>query len=166
MVAGATAAGKRLAHHGRAAATGRLVGVQARPYLPPHRTAPGGAVMNQSVDRAEANRLYWDTEESVADIARRLDMSRRALYDAIEPLPSGAACEACGAPLSFENRSARVAGEATCPVCTAHAGATDADLPPQAADTDEEDRLAVLGSAAIAGAALGALLTLMVVPRR
>jgi hypothetical protein len=123
--------------------------------------------MKQTPDRTEANRLYWETDESVADIASRLDMSRRALYEAIEPLPSGAACPTCGAPLSFENRSARLAGEATCPVCTAAAaGPTESDLPLQSPEGQPDERLVVLGGAAAAGVALGALLTLMVVPRR
>jgi predicted DNA-binding protein YlxM (UPF0122 family) len=30
---------------------------------------------------AEANRLYWQTETSVAEIADKLNVSRRALYE-------------------------------------------------------------------------------------
>jgi hypothetical protein len=37
---------------------------------------------------AEANRLYWETETSVADIAQQLELSRRSLYDSVDPLPS------------------------------------------------------------------------------
>jgi hypothetical protein len=121
--------------------------------------------MSQPVDRAEANRLYWETDESVADIARRLDVSRRALYDAIEPLPAGTACDVCGAPMAYENRSARLADDPTCPMCAA-AGATDADLPPQPPFEPDDERVAVLGGAAVAGAVLGAILTFAVVPRR
>jgi hypothetical protein len=123
--------------------------------------------MIPNVDRAEANHLYWETDESVADIARRFDLSRRALYEAIEPLPSGSACEMCGAPLSYENRSARLAGDAACPICSAaHSGVTDFDMPREPLAGPDDDRIGLLGSAAIAGALAGALLTFMVVPRK
>jgi hypothetical protein len=126
-----------------------------------------GVIMSPTMDRAEANRLYWETDESVAGIARRFDLSRRALYEAIEPLPAGRACEMCGAPLSFENRSARLAGDAACPICSsAGHGVTDFDMPPQPLDEQDDDRVAVLGGAALVGAMAGAMLTFMVVSRR
>jgi hypothetical protein len=122
--------------------------------------------MPESDTSSEANRLYWDTEESVAEIAQRLDLSRRALYQVIEPVATGTFCDVCGGPLVFENRSARTAGDATCPVC-AETGAAAADQPPEPEpDVDAEDHALVVGGAALAGAALGALLTLAVVPRR
>jgi hypothetical protein len=124
---------------------------------------------------AEANRLYWETEDSVAEIAERLEISRRALYDAVEPLPTGVPCPTCGGPLTFENRSARTAGDASCAVC-AETGATDADDADAAADepaaapaprpADVEERAVLVGGAALAGAAIGALLTFALVPRR
>jgi hypothetical protein len=125
--------------------------------------------MHDPVDTAEANRLYWESDESVADIAARLDMSRRALYDAIEPLPSGGTCDVCGGPLTFENRSARTAGHASCEVCAA-TGASPEEHAAAAAASDGhpavDERTAWLGGAALAGAALGALLTFALVPRR
>lgn len=162
--------------------------------------------MNRPADAGEANRLYWESDESVADIAARLDMSRRALYDAIEPLPTGASCEICGGPMTFENRSARTAGQATCAVCAA-TGSTTADRPDRAdraggarpaarAERPEraerspgaaraagngeeaelspeaslerllEERTVMVGGAALAGAAIGALVTFMLVSRR
>jgi hypothetical protein len=120
----------------------------------------------------EANRLYWESEDSVAEIADRLDLSRRALYELIEPLPTGAACDVCGGPLSFENRSARTAGDATCVVC-AETGATDEESVAAAQttgvaqfDIEARERALLVGGAAVAGAAMGALLTLALVPRR
>jgi hypothetical protein len=120
----------------------------------------------------EANRLYWESEDSVAEIADRLDLSRRALYDLIEPLPTGAACDVCGGPLSFENRSARTAGDATCVIC-AETGATDEDSVTAAPtrdvahfDIEARERALLVGGAAVAGAAMGALLTFALVPRR
>jgi hypothetical protein len=125
--------------------------------------------MQPTVDRAEANRLYWETDESVADIARRLDVSRRTLYLLVEPLPSGGTCAQCGGPLIYENRSARMAGHEACESCAADADdATEADLPAAAAPQVgiDEGRSIRIGSAALVGAAAGALLTFAVVRRR
>lgn len=125
--------------------------------------------MGTTVDRAEANRLYWETDESVADIARRLDMSRRALYVAVDPLPTGEDCGTCGGPLTYENRSARTAGHATCERCAAaeELEGTEADLPLQAApEMVVDERMIRIGGAALFGAALGAALTFSLVPRR
>jgi hypothetical protein len=71
----------------------------------------------------EANRLYWNSDLSVAEIAARLDLSRRALYDLVRPLPAGSPCPACGEELGFANRSARESGRGACDACAA--GATD-----------------------------------------
>lgn len=65
----------------------------------------------------ELNRLYWESDASVADIADRLDISRRALYDGIEPRPAGRPCPECGAPLGFRNRTALANREAECLEC-------------------------------------------------
>ncbi|MBX6364738.1 MAG: hypothetical protein IRZ00_12790 [Gemmatimonadetes bacterium] len=67
--------------------------------------------------RAEANRLYWESDASVGDIADRLGLSRRALYEALEPAPTGESCRECGTILVFHNRLARSGGEAQCPGC-------------------------------------------------
>jgi hypothetical protein len=118
---------------------------------------------------AEANRLYWETETSVADIAQQLELSRRALYDTVDPLPTTSSCTVCGSPLVFENRSARNAGRETCPVCDSDDVAEAAPAPTVAAplppDEDVEHAVRV-GGAAIAGAAIGAIATLLLVPRR
>jgi len=65
----------------------------------------------------EANRLYWETDLAISEIADRLDLSRRALYDAIRPELADADCPDCGAPLVFPNRSARATGAAVCNSC-------------------------------------------------
>lgn len=75
--------------------------------------------MPQDLPRAEADRLYWETDLPVSDIAERLDISRRALYDAIEPRPAGTACPDCGAALVLRNRTAAERGEAECLECDA-----------------------------------------------
>ncbi|HUF50596.1 MAG TPA: hypothetical protein VMN60_07185 [Longimicrobiales bacterium] len=112
---------------------------------------------------AEANRLYWESDESVADIAQQLELSRRALYDLIQPLPAGRNCDDCDGPLTYENRSARSSDNAMCEACAA-----GDDVPAAAQDglsMDDYPNLRLVG-AALAGAALGAALTLVFVPRR
>jgi hypothetical protein len=138
-------------------------------------------------DVAEANRLYWETEASVASIADQLDVSRRALYDAVQPLSAGEVCTSCGAQLTFENRSARKLGVAVCPACgaeqqlaaleSAPEGAADSPAlavvrPDSRADrvVDFRDpalrhRAVVLGGAAIAGVALGTVAAMLALRR-
>jgi hypothetical protein len=67
--------------------------------------------------RPEANRLYWETETSVGRIADRLGVSRRALYELLDPAVAGGLCPDCGSPLLFQNRLARATGEAQCGSC-------------------------------------------------
>ena len=67
--------------------------------------------------REQLNRLYWESDASVADIADQLDISRRALYDGIEPQPAGVPCPECGAALGFRNRTSAESGEAECSEC-------------------------------------------------
>lgn len=67
--------------------------------------------------RAEINRLYWGSEASVGDIADRLGVSRRVLYDSIDPTPAGEPCPDCGSDLQFRNRTAAERREASCADC-------------------------------------------------
>jgi ribosomal protein S27AE len=69
------------------------------------------------VVRASANRLYWNSADTVDEIAERLGIGRSAIYSAIRPIPADADCPHCGAGLVFANRSARAAGRARCPEC-------------------------------------------------
>lgn len=122
----------------------------------------------------EANRLYWESDLPVAGIAERLDLSRRALYDAVQPAPAGILCPHCGTELEYGNRTARAAREATCPECGAeeYIGADeDAGTQIDAASVPEgrgapASPLLTLGSVAIAGAALGAAAVLLLSRRR
>jgi Zn ribbon nucleic-acid-binding protein len=134
----------------------------------------------------EANRLYWETGTPVAEIADRLDLSRRALYEAIRPFEAGAACPQCGAGLSFANRSARRTGTAGCSECgheqvidggpaatmraagQAQPGARGDDGLAAREDMrapDLRQRAVVLGGAAIAGVALGTVAALWAIRR-
>lgn len=65
----------------------------------------------------EVNRLYWESDASVGQIAERLGISRRALYDALTPWPADGVCPNCGAGLVYSNRSRRKADQPECPVC-------------------------------------------------
>ena len=67
--------------------------------------------------RAEINRLYWGSDASVGEIADRLGVSRRALYDSIDPTPAGEPCPDCGSELGFRNRTAAERREASCAEC-------------------------------------------------
>jgi len=125
----------------------------------------------------EANRLYWDSDVSVADIAEQMGWSRRALYDAIEPLPTDAACEVCGAPLVFLNRSARSSATMSCVTCAAreedaNGGADaitteDAEMKRayMAEARDRRERIFAAGTAGLIGAGVAAALTFLLVRR-
>ena len=129
----------------------------------------------------EANRLYWRTDRSVADIAETLGVSRRALYELISGDEAGVLCDSCGGRLVFANRSARAAGAARCADCgnecsiTVDDGETQDAPPPYAAGWPRPDALAELngarrslkiGIAALAGVAVGAVAVLLIARRR
>ena len=134
---------------------------------------------NVSANR-EANRLYWQTDRSVADIATGLGVSRRALYELIEPEKTGVRCGACGAFVVFVNRSAKAASLARCPECNVETEVDDVsesqdNIPPYAAGwpraaegepTELPGRTLRIGGAAAAGAAIGALAALLILRRR
>ncbi len=64
-----------------------------------------------------ANRLYWESDASVNDIASRLDLSKGALYQLIEPLAAEVPCPDCGATLEYPNRTALERGLMQCSTC-------------------------------------------------
>lgn len=73
--------------------------------------------MSDADPTRQANRLYWETDAPVADIAEELDVSRRMLYDLIAPRPAHSPCPECGAPLVYRNRTALDRRHAECPEC-------------------------------------------------
>ncbi len=119
----------------------------------------------------EVNRLYWQTEASVADIADELHISRRALYDAIEPASAGAECPECGTPLEYRNRTAQNRGEAECPGCglepdLEEAGEPGSDDPyatrmPLDVGSLDATRAFMLAGAVLTGLAVGAAAALL-----
>jgi len=126
----------------------------------------------------EVNRLYWETEKSVAEIANQMSVSRRALYELIEPLASGMQCSRCGAELYYSNRSAKAAGIARCLICgnekeldpdISHEDVGmippyDAGLPKAARRTAGAagPRATAIVGFAIAGVVVGAIATLLI----
>ena len=65
----------------------------------------------------DANRLYWDSDESVNQIGEELGLSKGVLYGLIDPLPAGLPCPECGEEMVFPNRTARDRGFLECPEC-------------------------------------------------
>lgn len=129
--------------------------------------------------RSEANRLYWETQTPVAEIADRLGISRRALYDAIDPQPAGSECPDCGGVLAFRNRTTAERTQAECLGCELEVDL--AGLDGDAAEPEvEQERVAgrsspvrhrpttlsgsgaALGGAMLVGIALGATVGLLV----
>ena len=129
-------------------------------------------------DAAEANRLYWDDVASVSEIANRLGISRRALYEIIEPRPSGAFCGTCGVEAVFINRSAVASRTARCPRCSSdvhadildmsgdvpHSARSKADVQAATAGRARFGRKAAFG-AALLGVVAGCIATLLVLNR-
>ena len=128
----------------------------------------------------EANRLYWESDDSVAEISNRLGLSRRALYEVIEPYAAGAECPDCGSELYYGNRSAKSSGMARCLMCGKEREAVEGDVShedvgtippygagwpavkqPQQPDRLRERALTIAGFA-IAGALVGAFVTAMI----
>lgn len=65
----------------------------------------------------EANRMYWETEASVNQIAEELGLSKGFLYGLLLPLPAGLPCPRCRREMTFPNRTARDRGFVVCPGC-------------------------------------------------
>ncbi len=72
---------------------------------------------NQDALYEEANRLYWQSDQSVNQIGEALDLSKGVLYGLIAALPAGLPCPECGEEMVFPNRTARDKGFLACPDC-------------------------------------------------
>lgn len=73
------------------------------------------------VDRV--NQLYWSSGSTVDQIVSDLGIGRSTLYSSVRPQPAGIACEACGEPMMYTNRTSRDQGTATCSACGMQASA-------------------------------------------
>ncbi len=67
--------------------------------------------------RERANTLYWESDDSVNEIAEALDLSKGALYALVQPLRTDEPCPECGEHLEIANRTARDKGLVVCPSC-------------------------------------------------
>ena len=65
----------------------------------------------------KANRSYWNSDDSVNQIAEDLGLSKSSLYGLIEQIETGLACPDCQSELVFANRTARDRGMVSCPAC-------------------------------------------------
>lgn len=112
-----------------------------------------------------ANRLYWESDASVNEIAEQLDLSKSALYQLIEGLDADQSCDDCSGPLEYANRTARDKGVLRCPSCGTDAAPPKAVKParrskrsvatPAARAVDPvADRQALLGAALLGTAAV------------
>lgn len=67
--------------------------------------------------QVEANRRYWESEESVNGIAEAMGISKGGLYELLLPFDAGVDCPECGAPLGYAHRTARQRGDLSCAAC-------------------------------------------------
>ncbi len=67
--------------------------------------------------RERANTLYWESHDSVNEIAEALDLSKGALYSLVQPLRTEEPCPECGERLEYSNRTARDKGLVVCSSC-------------------------------------------------
>ena len=126
---------------------------------------------------AEANRLYWSNEASVGEISTRIGISRRALYEVLEPRPAGLPCPQCGTATVFVNRSALTSGTARCPSCDTETDVTaareDRTVVPAAQPVGYAHsnglhiraRPLALGGVALIGIVIGAIAALVITRR-
>lgn len=130
--------------------------------------------MEASDDRAllhRANDLYWHSDDSVNGIADELELSKGALYDLVEALPTTSVCPQCGETMEYPNRTARDRGYVSCPACGLEGEEDDmldvatvgsgAEVAPGTGGTRDALNRMLLGSALL-GAAAGVALTLWV----
>lgn len=72
---------------------------------------------DQEAISQEANKRYWESDESVNHIGEALGLSKGVLYNLLEPLAAGLPCPSCGEEMVFPNRTARDKGFLECPEC-------------------------------------------------
>jgi transcription elongation factor Elf1 len=63
------------------------------------------------------NDRYWNSESTVGEISKDLEVGRNTLYAAVKPISSGSSCPECGEETVFTNRTNRSAGAAVCRSC-------------------------------------------------
>jgi hypothetical protein len=130
-----------------------------------------GMAKEDARQATEANRLYWSNAASVGEIAGKLGISRRALYELLTPRPAGVPCPDCGTDTVFVNRSAQTSGLARCPSCETEltvpaARGRESEQPnSQTSQSNGQFTPFALGSVAIMGVVVGAIATLLITRR-
>lgn len=74
----------------------------------------------KSDDQKLANRatdLYWNSGQSVNQIAEAMDLSKSGLYAIVRPLSADRPCPDCGDGLVFPNRTAKQKAIGSCLAC-------------------------------------------------
>ena len=84
-----------------------------------------------------SNELYWDSPQSVNQIADDLDLSKGTLYGILAPRPAGLGCPLCGDEVGWANRTARDRDNLECPTCDWD-GSADETVGYEAEDPDVE----------------------------
>jgi hypothetical protein len=95
-------------------------------------------VTHEAVTRA--NELYWQSDQSVNQIAEELDLSKGALYGIIQPEPSGLGCPLCGAEVGYANRTAKERGTLECPTCAWDGSADETTSYVERAESSSRER--------------------------
>lgn len=72
---------------------------------------------DQGILAEEVNRRYWDTGQSVNQIADELGISKGQLYELLNVMPAGVRCPRCSGELGYPNRTAREKNFVTCVTC-------------------------------------------------
>jgi transposase-like protein len=115
--------------------------------------------------KEKANTLYWESDESVNEIADALELSKGSLYALVEARPTDQPCPECGATLEFPNRTARDKGLVTCPECELEeelALVRAAALEDSGLLVGEEQEVAVPARVAVAAGLIGLALGILI----
>ena len=88
--------------------------------------------MSESCVDAELDRLYWNTDLTVGDIAELVGLPATGLNRHASPLPADVRCYLCRNELAFTSRSQRSEQRVRCYACVATRAAVADVLAPTA----------------------------------
>ena len=86
-----------------------------RPSSVARRRAASG--LDESADRQNLSRLYWDTNTTKAKIEKQFGIPPGKVHDHLLGRPALMNCEFCGTDMEWHSRSARESRAAKCPAC-------------------------------------------------
>ena len=73
--------------------------------------------MPEHPNQSEIDRLYWETDTPVAEVARTLGLPARSMHQLVTALPAGVDCYRCSSELSFTSRTQRDGQRLRCDHC-------------------------------------------------